>query len=220
MPEYDILFQDVFEIIATGIFVVEVEAPGDEGLESATFRFLATNPAYTKLLSLPVATLTGLSPYECFPHNIAQQLCVNYRRCLNTRQPITYEESFEFETHRCTLLTTLSPKLEPDGRILRIIGSSQDISERKQKEEKQKQAEADLLKDKELLFTLIENVPIGIISTNEQGEILFVNPAFEKICGYFATELVGQVPPYPYWDLADLEVINNEFNLAMSGEKE
>ena len=220
MPEYDILFQDVFEIIATGIFAVEVEALGDEGLESPTFRFLAANTAYTKLLSLPVATLTGLSPYECFPPNIAQQVCVNYRRCLETRQPITYEESFEFETHRCTLLTTLSPKLEPDGRILRIIGSSQDISERKQKEEEQKQAEADLLKDKELLFTLIENVPIGIISTNEQGKILFVNPAFENICGYSAQELVGQVLPYPYWDLADLEVINNEFNLAMSGEKE
>jgi hypothetical protein len=61
------------------------------------------------------------------------------------------------------LLTTLSPKLEPDGRILRIIGSSQDITERKQKEEEQKQAEAALLKDKELLFTLIENAPVGII---------------------------------------------------------
>ncbi len=142
---------------------MEVETLGDEGLESATFRFLAANPAYTKLLSLPIATLTGLSPYDCFPLNIAQQVCVNYKHCLETRQPITYEESFDFETHRCTLLTTLSPKLEPDGRILRIIGSSQDITERKQKEEEQKQAEAALLKDKELLFTLIENAPVGII---------------------------------------------------------
>ncbi|HEY9608597.1 HAMP domain-containing sensor histidine kinase, partial [Allocoleopsis sp.] len=57
------------------------------------------------------------------------------------------------------------------------------------------------------------------ISTDECGEILFVNPAFEGICGYFSEELVGQVPPYPYWDLADLDQINQEFGLAMTGQK-
>jgi PAS domain S-box-containing protein len=71
-----------------------------------------------------------------------------------------------------------------------------------------------------LLSTLIKNAPIGIISSDESGRILLVNPAFERICVYSYEELVGQIPPYPYWDLADLDKINNEFKLAISAEKE
>ena len=83
-----------------------------------------------------------------------------------------------------------------------------------------KQIEAALSQEKELFSTLIKNAPIGIISTDESGKILLVNPTYEKICGYSSEELVGQTPPYPYWNLAELEEIYQAFNLAMSGEKE
>jgi PAS domain S-box-containing protein len=121
--------------------------------------------------------------------------------------------------------------LNLDGRISRIIGSSQDISEFRRVEAvskpfneeiettDRKRAEEALSQEKELLSTLIKNAPIGIISTDEVGKILLVNPAFERICGYSYEELVGQIPPYPYWDLADLDKINNEFRLAMSGRR-
>lgn len=255
MREKETVLQDVFEIISTGIFVVDVELPTGSKPEAITFRFVTNNPAYARMLSLSEANLAGLCPHECFSSVIADKFCENYSRCLEQRQSISYEESFEFESYSCTLLTTLFPKLEPDGRIARIIGSSQDITdfrrveassqpfheqiettveiqtpqlqqanERSHPVQHQRRLplaiEEALSQDKELLSTLIKNAPIGIISTDEVGEILLVNPAFERICGYSHEELVGQTPPYPYWDLADLEQINNEFRLAMSGEKE
>jgi PAS domain-containing protein len=231
MQESKSVLQDVFDTIFTGIFVVDVESLGGSEPEVITFRFVTTNPAYARMLSIPTATLAGLCPQECFPPDIAERFCTNYRRCLEQRQPISYEESFEFEDHTCTLLTTLFPTIEPDGRISRIIGSSQDISEFRRVEAvskpfneeiettDRKRAEEALSQEKELLSTLIKNAPIGIISTDEVGKILLVNPAFERICGYSYEELVGQIPPYPYWDLADLDKINNEFRLAMSGRR-
>ncbi|HEY9634197.1 MAG TPA: PAS domain S-box protein [Coleofasciculaceae cyanobacterium] len=371
MKESETLLQQVFHSIATGIFVVDVQSLGRGEPEAITYRFVINNPAYARMLRISQANLAGLCPHECFPPDMADKFCANYSRCLEQQQPISYEESFEIANVRCTLLTTLFPKLEPDGTISRIIGSSQDISnlrqietlskpfnqaiatsvetaatqlhqanQRTQVEEKEhewsedflrltqlsldrsaimaylvgkqgqflyvnnvacqllgysreelltmsvadvtpdfpsevwsehwqevkrrrsfsfesvkktkdnrrfpveitvnyfefndreyncvfvrdltdsKRAEEALSQEKELLFALIKNVPIGIITTDEIGKILLVNPAYEKICGYSEAELVGQKPPYPYWDLADLEEINKEFIKAMSGEKE
>src|SRR4028119_2404744 len=219
MRESENVLQEVFDTLSTGIFVVDVESVCSSEPQAITFRFVTNNPAYARMLPLPKVNLAGLSPHECFPSDIADKFCANYNRALEQRQPISYEESFEFEERRCTLMTTLFPKIEPDGRISRIIGSSQDITERRRIEEDETRAKEAFSQDKELLSTLIKNAPIGIISTDELGKILFVNPAFESICGYSYEQLVGQIPPYPYWNLTDLDQINNEFRLAMSGKK-
>jgi PAS domain S-box-containing protein len=212
MRDKEAVLQDVFNTISTGIFVIDVELVEDREPAATNFRFATINPAYAQMLSLSATAMAGLRPHQCLPPTIADRFCANYNRCLKQRQPISYEESFELGIHHCTVLTTLSPQFEPDGRISRIIGSSQDITEIRQ-------VEAALSQEKELLSTLMKNAPIGIISTDEFGKILFINPAFESICGYSSEELVGQTPPYPYWNLADLDRINEEFKLAMSGEK-
>lgn len=371
MSDRGTVLKNVFDTISTGIFVVDIEWVDGSGPKDITFRFVTTNLAYAQMLSVPTNALAGRCPHDCLPSDIAHKLCTNYSRCLEQRQPISYKESLELKDHRCTLLTSLSPIFEPDGRISRIIGSSQevtaypwvetttkpfeetipqlveipsvlphsaneplpvdtnnrkwiedvlglmqlslehsaimaclvdkdarflyvndtacqllgysreellsmsvadvtpdfsaeswpqhwqDVKQRrsftfeavKKKKDNQrfsveitvnyfefndqeynfvlarditsrKQTEDALSQEKELLSTLIKNAPIGIISTDESGKILFVNPTFEKICGYPEAELVGQFPPYPYWDLADLDQIYNEFGLAMSGKKE
>lgn len=255
MQNTESLLQDVFDTISAGIFVVDVESGDGNEPRGTNFRFVALNPTYAQMLSLPTTSLLGLCPQDYFPQDIAERFCANYSRCVEQRQPISYQESFEIEERSCTLLTTLAPKIEPDGRISRIIGSSQDIRALREiqstsqlyAEPTETIAEAkttplhqlheqsplgnsvgsnnwdiqeSLCQEKELLATLIDNAPIGIISTDECGKILLVNPAYEKICGYSSEELVGQTPPYPYWNLADLETIYQQFELAISGKTE
>jgi PAS domain S-box-containing protein len=90
----------------------------------------------------------------------------------------------------------------PDGRVrwfanlgrasysaqdkpLRVIGISQDITERKHAEE--------ALRESELRFrTLAETASDTIITIDSQGKIIFVNPAIEGVFGYPANELLGQ----------------------------
>ena len=220
MQDTNTVLQDVFNAISTGIFVVDVASLNGSELRGENFRFVVINPAYAQLLSVPTTALVGLSLHECLPPDIANRFCANYRRCIEQRQPISYAESFEIEERSRMVFTTLFPKLEADGRVSRIIGSSQDITAFPRLDTISKSFEEQIETQKELLSTLMQNAPVGIISTDEFGKILFVNPTYEAICGYSSQELVGQTPPYPYWDLADLEVINHEFKLAMSGEKE
>ena len=49
-------------------------------------------------------------------------------------------------------------------------------------------------REQKLLSTVFEQAAEGIIITNAAGEIEFVNPAFERVTGYEAGEIIGQNP--------------------------
>ena len=121
MSDRETLLQNVFDTISNGIFVVLVETLDHSPEPSITFRFVMANPAYVKMLSVPLNTLVGSRPHDCLPSDIADRFCTNYSRCLEQRQPIHYQESFEAEDERCTYTTTLSPMLEADGRISHML---------------------------------------------------------------------------------------------------
>ncbi len=81
----------------------------------------------------------------------------------------------------------------PDGRPLRMIGTHTDISAHKE-------AEATLRQLKEFNESIVANMTEGIVLTNAQGIVTFVNPAMASLLGYTVQELLGQswmvlVPP-------------------------
>lgn len=45
-----------------------------------------------------------------------------------------------------------------------------------------------------------ESLTVGLRAKDHEGRILFVNPAFCKLVGWEAEDLVGHDPPMPYWD--------------------
>ena len=80
-------------------------------------------------------------------------------------------------------VVTGTPVTDADGRTIRLVGTVQDITERKLAEEA-------LLK-----FRLgLERSPDAIFITGTDGTIQYVNPAFEKIYGYTAQETLGNTP--------------------------
>jgi len=64
-----------------------------------------------------------------------------------------------------------------------ILSITRDITERKQMEA-----------DRERHLAAIEQVAEGVVITDTNGNIEYVNPAFEKITGYLKQELIGQNP--------------------------
>jgi PAS domain S-box-containing protein len=73
------------------------------------------------------------------------------------------------------------PVRQKQGEVYRIAGIAEDITERK--------------KTREVLRTqaaILENMAEGVVVTDEQGVILQMNPAGERIWGYARDEAVGQ----------------------------
>jgi PAS domain S-box-containing protein len=69
------------------------------------------------------------------------------------------------------------------GRPLRMIGTSMDITERKQVEEELKK-----------LSLAVEQSPASVVITDLAGTIKYVNPKFSEVTGYRAEEAIGQNP--------------------------
>lgn len=77
-----------------------------------------------------------------------------------------------------TLLTD-----EKTGRVTRVLGVTRDITQRK--------------KDQDQLIRLsqaIEQSPASVVITNLEGNIEYVNPAFEAMSGYTQAEVLGTSP--------------------------
>jgi PAS domain S-box-containing protein len=73
------------------------------------------------------------------------------------------------------------PVRNAQGEVYRIAGITGDITERRQTRE--------LLKTQ---AAILENMAEGVVVTNEQGLILQMNPAAERIWGYNRAEVIGQ----------------------------
>ena len=57
----------------------------------------------------------------------------------------------------------------------------------------------------------------GMRVIDNEGRITYVNPAFCAMTGFSESELVGRLPPYPYWTLDRMEENNRLFQQELQG---
>lgn len=63
-----------------------------------------------------------------------------------------------------------------------------------------------------------DSLLVGMRARDLEGHIIYVNPALSEITGYRADELIGRLPPYPYWHPADLDTHWRDNAAMMSGQ--
>ncbi len=69
------------------------------------------------------------------------------------------------------------------GRVVGLFGTAQDITERKQAENKLRQ-----------LSHAVEQSPVSVVITDTKGIIEYVNRKFTEVTGYSAAEVLGKTP--------------------------
>ncbi len=82
-------------------------------------------------------------------------------------------------------LCSLTAVRDDGGRVVSYQGIIRDITERKRVEEALRESE-------ERFRTLIELTPDLVYRVDRKGMFIYVNPMFEKVTGYKASELIGQ----------------------------
>ncbi|WP_447773181.1 ATP-binding protein [Variovorax boronicumulans] len=63
-----------------------------------------------------------------------------------------------------------------------------------------------------------DSLLVGMRARDLQGRIIYVNPAFCEMTGYGADELLGRLPPYPYWHPDDVTQHWFHYEAMMSGQ--
>ncbi|MGQ4554379.1 PAS domain S-box protein [Halobellus sp. GM3] len=94
-----------------------------------------------------------------------------------------------------------------DGDVTGVIGSFQDVTPRKHREEETRRFKR-----------AVEAAGHAIFITKRNGEITYVNPAFESITGYDAAEAVGRDPSILKSGEMDPEYYTNLWSTVLGGE--
>ncbi len=94
-----------------------------------------------------------------------------------------------------------------EGRIVRLRGACQEISDRKQ-------VELQLQLANQVLQAQIQSSPLAINCTDSEGKVTIWNHASEKLFGWSAIEVLGQDPPHiPEGQKQDFEdILESLFN--------
>lgn len=120
------LFQAIWEHFPENMFLIRVDAEGDD------FTLEAINPAEATTLG---ADCAGRRLREILPEATAERVIARYRECLCRQAPIRYEEGdvTYFDPHGVerigSWLTLLVPLRSGSDRISHLFGISQNITE-------------------------------------------------------------------------------------------
>jgi PAS domain S-box-containing protein len=122
-------YETLLETVEDAIFFVTVES-GETGY---VFRFERLNQAYEDQTGITTEEVRGKTPVDVFGDDLGAELHANYRRCVEAREPISYQEELPVETGARFWQTNLAPVIT-NGKVTRIIGIARNVTERVKRE--------------------------------------------------------------------------------------
>ena len=137
------------------------------------------------LLGRPAAELLGRRLADFVPTEDRPEYDAHAQRCQNG-EDLVHEQRFA-RPDGTTLWTLISARSLQDeqGRFAGSLGLLTDITTRKEAELARQELQ-------QRLHAAFELSPVGMVVATAQGQVLQVNPAFCRMLGYTAGELVGR----------------------------
>lgn len=124
----ELRYAGFFNNMTEALFIVSVEPEG-------RFVFDALNPAHVRLTGLDPDQVCGRPVEEALEPDVARAVLARYLECCALDRTLDYEETHELPVGRRIYHTVLVPVHDPEGRIIQILGSSRDVTERKRFQE-------------------------------------------------------------------------------------
>ncbi len=169
----------LLDAFAVPMFVVDVEP-------DATLRYAAINAAFQAATGRTSAEMVGRRPEDCLALDAAVQVIDRYRACVATGRIVQYEVSLGGPAERWR--TTLSP-LVRDGRVVRLIAVTIDISDLRRAELARQQSE-------QRLAIALDAADAGLFDIDLRTGKATYNARAETMLGYAPGELSGRDEPF------------------------
>jgi PAS domain S-box-containing protein len=119
--EADALYRTYFENTPEALFVIAVGTDGGFLVEEL-------NPAHEAGIGLKLADVRGKRIEDILPPDISDGVLATYRRVVETGEVYQYREVFDFHGNPQHWDTSLVPMRDAEGRVVRLIGSSRDVT--------------------------------------------------------------------------------------------
>jgi PAS domain S-box-containing protein len=149
-------------------------------------RYQVWNRAMEEITGLPAARMLGRCVLECFPHLRTLGVDRMIERALRGEVVTTPELRHEINGRTIWLSAKYGPRRDASGEVIGVIGLVQNITERKQVEERLRQSEA-------RYRMLVEDAVDILYDTDVSGNIVAFNVrAAYEVLGLTPEEIVGK----------------------------
>ncbi|MGM0380092.1 MAG: PAS domain-containing protein, partial [Bacillota bacterium] len=133
-------YEKVFNGTQDAMFLMEV-------LKDGEFKYIRNNETHQNKTGISLSQIRNKTPQDLLGKELGDIVSKNYKKCLDKKESVTYEEKLHLPGGKRIWLTTLTPILE-NGEVINVVGSSTDITERKKLEDRlEKYANFDKLTD-------------------------------------------------------------------------
>ena len=122
LRQSELLNGQIIDIIPDCIFVLDVTIDG-------RFKFVQLNPAEEKAVGLSSTKVAGKFIEDVLTEDVVRSVTLQYRRCLESGQPIHYEGELNLAIGPRYFRTHLTPLRDAAGRICRLVGCCHDLTD-------------------------------------------------------------------------------------------
>lgn len=174
--------EDALRRVNTLLEAVMEAVPGVVYAKDHAGRMLAANRGTVELVGKPLTQIIGRTDVEFLDDAAqAEEVMANDARIMVANRTEVLEEAVSRpDGSRATWLSTKAPFRDAGGAVIGLVGSSIDITERKDTEERLRESEARLSEERTRLATLIESLPVGVCFLTPAGDVLLSNPAYRR----------------------------------------